>query len=108
MLDTCLTAGDVANLLGRSHSTVYAKWRTWVRVAKMPPPLLGGEEPLRWSRAQIVAWMDAPLSPPMRLAAAAYRAAEMAAAGTTHVSAEALDVEAGRRRLEARIMGDAT
>ena len=76
-----LSAADLAETLGRSADWLYDNWRRLCEAEKMPKPLHGGATPLTWSRAHIHAWLDRDLPRETRLAAAAIRAAEAAAAG---------------------------
>ena len=71
---------ELAEVLGRKPTWVYDNWRVrLVELQRMPKPLLGGETPLVWDRAQIYAWLDRTLTQPQAAAAAAYRAARDAA-----------------------------
>lgn len=99
---TTLNAAELARELGRSESWVHENWRTEVKARRLPQPLHGGVRPLVWSRAHVYALLDAPLTPPQRLAAAAYRAAEQAALEAAGVSTEQLDAADWRAKLDKR------
>lgn len=101
-----MTVTELADELGRSTSWLYEHWRTLSRRERMPHPLHTGASPMVWSRAQIYAWLDRGLSREQRLAAAAYRAAAAAAAGTRHVSADAMADDESRARLDTLLLGE--
>ena len=96
-----LTADEVAAELGRSVAWLYDNWRTLHGRQRMPAPLLGGDTPLRWSRAQIYAWLDCGLPREQRIVAAAFRAALAAASETRHAGSATL-LDDSRARLDAR------
>lgn len=97
-----LTVDELAEELGRSKGWIYEHWRDLCRQHKMPAPL-HDEVPLRWSRAQVYAWIDRGLSREQRAAAAAYRAAAAAAEGSRHTHEREARVADSRARLEARL-----
>lgn len=101
VLSPTLTIDEVATELGRSATWVYDHWRGLVAAERMPKPLLDGTPPLRWSRAQIYAWIDRDLSREQRIAAAAFRAALAAASETRHAGTAGL-LDDSRARLDAR------
>lgn len=95
-----LTAAELAAELGRPAAWLYANRDRLQAREKMPAPLHGGAQPLTWSRAQIVAWLDRALTPQQRIAAAAFRAAAAAAATTALVSDTSLEEDAARIKLD--------
>lgn len=98
-----LTPAELGEELGRSEAWLREKWRELVAAKLLPSPLMEGHGPLRWSRAQVYAYLDKPLPPPQRLAAQAYRAAAAAAAGETpHTSTTAIEDATWRDRLDRR------
>lgn len=99
-----MSARELAAELNRSETWLYEHWRTLVAQRKLPPPLLGGQSPLSWSRAHVYAVLDKPLPAAARAMAMAYRAAAAAAAGAPHVAADSLaDLEA-RAALDQRFV----
>jgi predicted DNA-binding transcriptional regulator AlpA len=102
MSGPALSAEDVAEELNRSVSWLYVNWRGLVSDHQMPPPLLNGQSPLSWSRAQIYAWLDRDLPKDMKQAAAAYRAAAAAAANIRHTPRSALQDAEDQAALDRR------
>lgn len=100
MAGPTLSAAEVAEELGRSTGWLYEHWRTLAKQQRFPHPLLGGATPLTWSRAQVYAWLDRDLSRDQRIAAAAIRAAEAAAAGVRHVTRDETQVADDRAALD--------
>lgn len=107
MTPATLNAAELAHELGRSESWVHEHWRTEVKARRLPAPLHNGVRPLVWSRAQVFAALDAPLTPHQKLAAQAYRAAEQAAREAAGVSAEQLEAADWREKLNRRFAGGA-
>lgn len=93
-----LNAAEVAAEFGRSRDWLHRHWRELVRAKKLPPPVSGGADArdLAWSAAQVYAVLDKDLPPPLKAAAAAYRAAASAYIAT-HT-----DPDAGRDEANAR------
>ncbi len=96
MSGACMTPAELADELGRSIRWVYAQWRHLVVDEGMPPPLHGGATPLVWSRAQIYAWLDRPLTAKQRALATAHRAASDAIAGRGAREADQLAQDGAR------------
>jgi hypothetical protein len=101
-----LTTAEVAAELGRSLDWLYRNWLALHEDEGMPGPIHGGQrarEPMVWSAAQLWAWLDRDLPPPMRAATAAFRIAEAAMLETlgkpTRTQAELHD---WKQRLDAR------
>lgn len=103
-----MTSAELGDELGRSDRWICGNWRMLVEQHGLPPPLLRtGDvgQPLKWNRAQIYAWLDRQLTPPMRAATAAHRAAMAAARQATAAEIEAGRVVAARERLDQRFAG---
>lgn len=98
-----LSADELADELGRKSSWVYDNWQRLRKEQRLPAPLNGGEAPLRWSRAQIYAWIDRGLTRSERIAAQAYRAAAAAAEGVRHTGDDALAIEEATARIGERL-----
>lgn len=77
-----LTLAETAAELGRSADWLQRRWQHLASKQGFPAPVLGAAPPLRWSAAQVYAWLDRDLPPKQRLAAAAFRAALEAATDT--------------------------
>lgn len=97
-------ARELAAELNRSETWLYEHWRDLVAAGRLPPPLLGGQSPLSWSRAHVYAVLDKPLPAAARTMAMAYRAAAAAAAGAPHVAADNLRELEDRAALDQRFV----
>lgn len=97
-------ARELAAELNRSETWLYEHWRALVQDGRLPPPLLGGQSPLSWSRAHVYAVLDKALPKPAQAMAMAYRAAAAAAAGAPHVAADSLRELEDRAALDQRFI----
>lgn len=104
-----LTAPELAAELGRSADWLYNEWARLVAEKKLPPPISGSDGgKLAWSAAQVYAYLDRDLPPPLRAYAAAFRAASVTFVATLAQPSRAVDIAEAEARLDRRFEKGAT